>query len=375
MESPPGAETVIDGRRYVYFGGTSYLGLAGHPAVIEAACAAARQYGLHTATSRNGFGTSPALLEVERQAAAFFGAHTAFHYASGYLGSHILVQTAVSEPGQALVCLDEAVHFCAREAASIVAREIVEFRHRDPDSLRAVLRQKAPPDRPILVMTDGVSPGTGAIAPLAAYFEICGNYEHACLLVDDAHGVGVLGAEGRGAIEWAGLWGHGVNQAREPDPERLLLCATLSKAMGGFGGIIPASEAFLARLRRRSHGFEGASAPPVPVAAATAKAIEIVRGRPVLRQCLASNSARLRRGLRRLGLPVSDEPTAHVGLSIGGKRDMARLHEALKGQGFLVPYLGAYPGICPEGLLRFAVCATHTDAMIDTMLAALGRLL
>ena len=92
MQSPPGPETVIDGVRYLYFGGTSYLGLAGHPEVLEAGCAALREFGVHSATSRSGFGTTPPVRDAERSAAAYFGTEEAFYFASGYAGNQIMAE-------------------------------------------------------------------------------------------------------------------------------------------------------------------------------------------------------------------------------------------------------------------------------------------
>src|SRR5512137_1139284 len=97
MESAPGPVTVIDGRRHFYFAGTGYLGLAGHPEVVEAACAAVRSYGVHTATSRRGFGNNPVTLEVERRAAEFFGTEDAFYFSSGYASNHILLQSLAEQ--------------------------------------------------------------------------------------------------------------------------------------------------------------------------------------------------------------------------------------------------------------------------------------
>ena len=98
MQSPPGAETVIDGRRYLYFSGTGYLGLQGHPEVIRAACQATEQYGIGSATSRAGYGDTPPLVEAERQAARLFGAETAFYFMSGYVGNDILARAIEADP-------------------------------------------------------------------------------------------------------------------------------------------------------------------------------------------------------------------------------------------------------------------------------------
>ena len=117
MQSPPGPETIIDGVRYLYFAGTSYLGLAAHPEVIEAGCEAMRRYGVHSATTRARFGTIPPVLEVEQRAAEFFGTEDAFYFGSGYIANHIMVAALAPEVDAVLV--DEAAHYCVAEAARL----------------------------------------------------------------------------------------------------------------------------------------------------------------------------------------------------------------------------------------------------------------
>ena len=209
LESPPGAEVVIDGRRYLYFAGTSYLGLAGHPEVIEAACEATRRYGVHTATSRASYGNSPATLEVERLAAQFFGTDDAFYFVSGYVGNHIIIQALAH--GFDAVMIDGASHYCVSEAAQLSGVPIIPFRHRDPEDLRLCLERSLPPGQRPLVMTDGVFPMTGALAPIRDYLQTLHRHSPAAILIDDAHGLGVIGENGRGSLEQAGLWGPEVN--------------------------------------------------------------------------------------------------------------------------------------------------------------------
>ena len=371
MESPPGALTRIDGKEYLYFGGTGYLGLAGHAEVIQAACAALRCYGVHTATSRSGYGTSPLTLEVERLAAEFFGAAGAFYFASGYTGNHILIQ-AVADRAD-VVLADESAHFCLAEASHLLGRPVETFRHRDADDLRQKLRRHA--GKKPLVLTDGVFSMTGAVAPVDRYVEALRDYGTATLLIDDAHGLGTIGRNGRGSLEHLGLWSNEINA----DPARqglgLYVCGTLSKAIGGFGGVLPGSLALLDRVRQTSHYFEGASAPMSAAAGATAKALEIVLRQPQLRRRLEQNARRLRGGLRALGLAVDDWPTPIIGLSIGTGEDMRRIHDELRLAGIIVPYFAAYSGAGPAGGLRIAVFATHTEEMLDRLLAELKRVL
>jgi 7-keto-8-aminopelargonate synthetase-like enzyme len=373
MQSAPGPETVIDGRRYLYFGGTGYLGLAGHPEVLEAACEAVRRYGLHTATSRSGFGTSPPTLEVERRAAEFFGREAAFYFVSGYVGNHIVIQ-ALAGRFETLFA-DEAAHYSLEEASRLSGRPIVRFRHADPDDLERLLRLHCGPEGRPLVLTDGIFAASGDIAPLDQYIKILGRYEGASLLVDDAHGFGTLGEAGRGTFEHFGFWGPGVNSAAEPTGTGLFVAGTLSKALGGFGGILAGSDEFIRLARSSSHYYEGASALPAPVAGAAAKALEIVLREPQLRARLRENVSLLRQGLRDLGLSVADSPSPVIGLAVGDARNMRRLHAELKEKGILVPYFPTYSGTSKEGLLRIAVCAAHTVGMLEQLLGEMARIL
>jgi 8-amino-7-oxononanoate synthase len=373
MESPPGPLTQIDGRRYAYFAGTGYLGLAAHPEVIAAACEAVQRYGVHTATSRGGFGHNPLTLQVERLAAAFFGTEDAFYFSSGYVANHVLLQAYAGQV-DAVFC-DEAAHYCLAEAARLLGKPVRTFEHRSAENLARRLEEGLQPGQRPLVLTDGVFSVTGQVAPAPDYLAVLAAHAPAILHLDDAHGIGVLGQHGRGTWEHFGLWDGRVNCAACPDGVGFSVCGTLAKAMGGFGGIIPGSREFLQRVRAASHYFDGASAPSSADAGASAAAMAIVQRQPELRQQLQANIAQLRAGLRALGLAVDDGPAANLAVVIGDAANMRWIHEALKAAGFLVPYVAAYSGLGPQGALRFAVCALHRPAMIQDLLAALKPLL
>lgn len=368
MQSAPGPETVIDGVRYLYFGGTSYLGLAGHPEVIEAGCAALREFGLHTATSRSRCGTSPPVLAVERRAAEFFGTEDAFYFASGYMGNHILVQALAADADAILV--EEASHFCVREAARLVGLPVISF------SNQAVERLASEADRwkRVLLLADAVGPVTGWAAPVAAYVQALRACERATVLLDDAHGFGVLGAEGRGLWEQEGAWAE-VNGGGRAQQLRLCVTGTLAKALGGFGGVIPGTRQFVARARESSHYFDGASAPASPVAGATARALEIVLREPHLRTQLRDNARHLKAALRALGLEIPPGESAHFGVRLGSAEAMRRVHLELKQRGILLPHIETYAGLPPGGALRFAVFATHTRPQLDHLVSELRTLL
>jgi len=370
MESAPGAETVIDGNRYLYFGGTSYLGLAGRPEVIEAACEAARRYGIHSATTRTGFGTNPPTAAVERLAAEFFGTEDAFYYVSGYVGNHILIQALADRCD--MVLADELAHFCLCEAAKLPGKPVAKFRHRDADDLQSKIAACIAAGRRPLVMTDGIFAATGWMAPIDRYLAALARCGTATLLIDDAHAFGAVGANGRGTLEHFDLWGPSVNGDVQPDGVAIYVSGTLSKALGGFGGILMGGAALMDRARATSHYHDGASAPASPVAGASAKALDIVLREPQLRQRLQANVARVRGGLREMGLAVEDSPAPIIGVTIGNADNMRRIHQDLKAAGILLPY-STYSGAGKEGVLRIAVFATHTDEMLDRLLAELRR--
>jgi 7-keto-8-aminopelargonate synthetase-like enzyme len=372
MQSPPGAETVIDGRRYLYFAGTAYLGLQGHPEVIRAACEATRRYGIGSATNRAWFGSTPPLVEVERRAAELFAAEDAFYYVSGYVGHHILLAALAEQ--FAAIFLDELAHYSAHEAVRLSGLPVYEFHHRDPAALAEGLRAKLPSGGRPLVLTDGVFSVLGTIAPVVEYCQVLRDYPGAALSIDDAHGLAVLGPQGRGTLEHAGLFERGVNGGPGDSP-LLFLCGTLSKAVGGFGGIIPGSRAFVTQCKAASHYYDGASAVPVPAAAGTARALELLRAEPGLRMRLWENTAAVKQGLRRLGLVTDDSPVPIVCLTIGTAENMQRIQQELMHRGIILAYAGHYSGVGQAGALRLAVFATHTPAMIAQLLETLAAVL
>jgi 7-keto-8-aminopelargonate synthetase-like enzyme len=387
MQSPPGAETIIDGRCYLYFAGTGYLGLQGHPEVIHAACHAARRFGIGSATSRGGPGDTPPVLDVERRAAEFFGSEAAFYCMSGYVVGEILARLVGAEVDA--VFLDRCSHYSLFDAARALGLTVHSFKHRDANDLADRLRTNlAPRGRP-LVMSDGVFAALGTIGPVAEYVNVLSQYPGSVLLIDDAHGLGVLGENGRGTIEHEGPWREkedGSNLCEAPfgpsrqtgpvpffPPPRLLMGGTLSKAIGGYGGIVPGTSAEIEAIQAASHYYRGASAPPVPSAAATAKALELVMAQPALRSRLAENARWLKRGLAELGFSTDNTPVPIASLTVGDAANMRRIQSALANRNIMIAYFAAYSGLGPEGALRIAVFATHTQEMIGRLLDELGR--
>lgn len=376
MQSPPNAETRIDDRRYLYFCGTSYHGLHGHPQVVEAACEATRRFGLGSATTRAGFGNTPPTLEVEQEAAEYFETESAFYFASGYVGNQILVSTLGEAAHVAFV--DAGSHYSVIDASRLGARPVQFFAHANAESLASQLREHLRPGQVPLVLSDGVFAARGTIAPVREYCEVLRHYPQAMLCLDDCHAFGVLGERGLGTFEQAGLHRCGVNGesvrgAIGLDLPELYCVGTLSKAFGGYGGILCGSGAFLERARTRSHYYSGASAPPTPAAAASAMGLRIVAAHPEMIARLQANARTLRSGLRGLGLDVPDSPVPIIALELGDAANMQRMQRALADEGILIAYMAAYAGLGPEGILRIAVFSTHTDEMLEQLTRTIGR--
>jgi 7-keto-8-aminopelargonate synthetase-like enzyme len=358
----------------LYFAGTGYLGLQGHPEVIAAAQEAVAKIGVHSATSRNGFGMTAEVVEVERRAAEFFGTEHSLYLVSGYAGNFAIA--AALSPAVDLVLIDETAHDCLREAVRCFDRlkqPPLVFRHRDAGHVAALLREHVRPGMRPLLMTDGVFPMSGKLSPLADYLASLRKYGHAMLLVDDAHGIAAMGEQGRGSLELAGVVADQINRDLEEkvDGPRVFLSATLSKAIGGHGGILAGSRAFLERVRKSSGWFRGASAPAAAVAGATAKALEIVQTNPELRQRLAENVRQVREGLRSLGLAVDESPSPVIGLSWDAPDMAERLRNQLLDRGIALGFSREYTGSSPHGTLRIAIFASHTPPMIEKLLAAI----
>jgi 7-keto-8-aminopelargonate synthetase-like enzyme len=361
MQSAPGAEIVLDGRRYLYFGGTGYYGLQGHPAVIRAGMRAFPGYGIHSATGRAGYGDNPVLLKVESLLKEFFQEKDAVYFGSGYLGNFILGQ-ALAGPAD-VVFVDELAHFSMNDAVLTLGRPVVRFRHRDPDDLKKKLRKKMRPRRRPLLMTDGVFPVFGRIAPLPEYAEVMAPYG-GIIAVDDAHGVGVLGRNGRGTREHFGL-------GKKPN---MHFAGTLSKAFGGHGGFVAGKPGLIGRIRTESGAFIGSTPTPTPIAAATAKGIEILRNHPEMRDRLRRNVAAVKTGMRALGIEVEDSPVPIAAWSMKTEREMRGIQKALMKRGIAVAYL-KYVGAPPAGVLRISVFSTHTSAQIRRLLDGLAQVL
>ena len=279
MEGSYGPEVVLSGRRYVNFGGCGYLGLHGHPDVLRAAAEAVQRYGLSCGLSRHYSVSSGPLLEAEARAAEFFATESALCLPTGYLVATVLAWGLADRVDA--VFLDSTAHYSVCDAASLLGKPVFRFAHCDGADLRRQLASHLRPGERPLVMSDGVFPTFGEIAPVHEYLAAVEPHDGQIVL-DEAHSVGAVGPHGWGSFDH-----HGVSSPR------IHFGGTLSKAFGAHGGVIPGERAWIDRLRT-CPTVRGATAPAVPCAAAAAKSLEIAKQQPELRDRLWANVRMLR---------------------------------------------------------------------------------
>lgn len=361
MESAPCARTIINGREVDYFCGCGYFGLQGHPDLVRAASESVQKYGIGTATSRFGYGDTPLLLEVEEKAAHFFGGDDALFFVSGYLGNTILLHGLADHYD--IVFADEASHYSVFDGAYSTRKPVCKFAHRDADDLLRVIREQETKSFRPLIITDGVFPVSGEIAPLPEYWQILSDYTSPLLIVDDAHATGVLGRHGRGTLEYFGLEGEGRYAAR-----------TMSKAMGAYGGVITGDKNFIDHLRQSSGVFQGSTPVPTPMAAAASLSLDLLNRDPSHRKKLYDNVTYAKVSIRKLGFDIPDTPVPILCLS-SNDMDLKTVQNSLFDEGIAVLHVagGGYSSVPSNGAIRIAIFSTHTKNQIDGLVQALSR--
>ena len=362
MEAPPGTETVINGKRCLYFAGTSYYTLQNHPEVIRAAHDAIDKYGMHSSTSRasGGYGNTPLYEEVESTTAKFFGTPDAAYMASGYLTNVGALQVLREQRGFDVVFQDAMGHYSLVDFSKSFGLPVVTFAHRDPADLAAKLKANLKAGQTPLVLSDGIFPVPGEIAPVPDYIKILGSY-NGLLWLDDCHAMGVIGENGRGTYDHFKVKG-----------DNLFFGGTMSKAFGGYGGIVPATSEVASGIRR-GHIMAGATMPPSAAAGASVRGMQLLMEHPEWRTRLWANAKRMKDGIRAMGLAVDDTRVPVVSFPLKTGEDMQRVHAELTNRGIVIQ-LSHYVGAGPAGVLRMVAFSTHTDEQIDRLLGTLKAL-
>ncbi len=349
----------VDGREALLFAGSNYLDLARHPEVVEAAAAAARDFGCAAGGSRLISGNLRLHEELEEALAALLGTGSALVFGTGYMANVGVIPALVGR-GDAVVS-DALAHASIVDGCRLSRAEVRIFRHGDLCALEDLLGALASARRRILVAVDGVYSMDGDVAPLAELVPLVRRFG-AMLLLDDAHATGALGRSGRGTPEHCGVE-EGID----------VWLGTLGKALGSFGAFVAGSRALRELLvnTARSFIFSCALAPP-QVAAARA-ALELVRREPWRRIWLQQRAARLRERLAARGIDTAPSTTHIVPVVVGENARTMALCERLLERGFYAQGI-RHPSV-PRGSarLRLTPMATHSEAEIDALADAIAE--
>lgn len=358
VQSPQQPEIQVDGRTLINFCSNDYLGLANHPKVIEAFQKAAARYGVGSGASHLVCGHSQEHHLLEEELAEFTGRPRALLFSTGYMANLGVVNGLIGR-GDA-VFEDRLNHASLLDAGLLSGARFQRFRHNDVAQLREQLQ--ASDARHKMILVDGVFSMDGDLAPLPELAQLAQEFD-AWLMVDDAHGLGCLGASGGGCLEHFSL-----TQAQVP-----ILMGTLGKAFGSFGAFVAGSEALIESLIQFARPYIYTTALPPAVAAASRAALRLVQEESERRVHLQSLVQRFRAGVAELGLPLEPSVSAIQPLIVGDDALALRLADKLKQRGFWVSAIR--PPTVPEGTarLRFTFSAAHSLAQVESLVAALGE--
>lgn len=358
IESAQGTEIVVNGRRLIMAGSNNYLGLTDHPRVKEAAIQAIERYGTGCAGSRFLNGNLDIIEELEDKLARFFRKEAALVFATGYQTNLGTISALLGRRDVAI--LDKYDHASIIDGCRLAMTQVRRFKHNDVDDLRRVLGE-VPRDAGKLIIVDGVFSMEGDVAPLPEIIAVAREYG-ARVMVDDAHGIGVLGKDGRGTAEHFGV-----------EEEVDLIMGTYSKSLATIGGFIAGPREVINYVKHfaRSLIFSAAIAPPL--AAAASAALDVIVEEPERRERLWKNTRKMLEGFRTMGFNTGDSCTPIIPIIIGDMMKTFQMCGLLERYGvFVNPVV---PPATPPGreLLRTSYMATHTDEQLDRILEAFQR--
>lgn len=352
-----GASRVWNGRTVLSFSSNDYLGLANDPYVVDACIEGARRYGSGAAASCLIDGYTKAHQELEQALAKFVARDRALVFSSGYMANLGILTTLADR--HTSIYEDKLNHASLVDAALLSRANLYRYAHGDTDALHKNLSQQKDD---AIVVSDAVFSMSGDIAPLTALSDICA--EHATtLVVDDAHGLGVLGASGKGTLEHFGL-----NQQQVP-----VVMATLGKALGAFGAFVAGADDLIETLIQKARTYIYTTALPPPLVCAARASLEIIENDNTRRETLHKNINLFRSLVAEYDIPCLDSITAIQGMIVGDAKSAITLSEALLEEDLLV--VAMRPPTVPPGTarLRIMLSAAHQEEHIVRLVKALAK--
>ena len=357
MESQLGTNVRLDGKDMIMLASNDYLGLSFHPKVIEAGRAALLKWGTSTTGARTSNGSRTYHLELEEKIAAFLGREACHVHAAGYL-SCLSSVAAFAQKGD-VVLADKNIHSCLWDGIRLSMAQVERFSHNNPIDLREVVAT-VDPKAPKMLVVEGVYSMEGHIAKLPDLIAIAEQYN--CFTVlDDAHGFGVLGKQGRGTADHFGL-----------NDQVDIVCGSLSKSLASTGGFTAASREVIEYLRTNSKQTIFSAALSPSQAACALASLEVMQTEPEHLERLWKNTKRYREILHNLGLDTWESETPAVPIVLGTKERVYPFWQALLEKGVFT-VISIAPAV-PAGkdLIRTAVSALHTDEQLDKIADAMA---
>lgn len=360
VSSAQGAWLVVDGRRVLNFCSNNYLGLANHPRLTAAAKAAIDQYGVGPAAVRTIAGTMQLHLELEARLAAFKGVEAAVTFQSGFNANLAAIPALVGKGD--VIYSDELNHASIIDGARLSRAEIVRYPHTDANGLRAVIQEQRGRDyKRALIVTDGVFSMDGDVAPLVEIQAVAQEFDY-LLMVDDAHGEGVLGKGGRGIVDHFDL--HGKVD---------LEIGTLSKAFGVVGGLVAGRQIIVDWLRQRGRPFLFSSAMTVPDVAACLAAVDLLEESDELVERLWKNTRYFKQEMGSLGFDTGASTTPITPIMLGEAPLAQSFSRELFEAGVFAMAIG-FPTVAQgKARIRVMISAAHSTEDLDHGLAAFEK--
>ena len=358
VESPADATITIQGRKLISMASNNYLGLANHPALKQAAIDAIQQWGVGAGAARLISGTMPPHNQLENDLAQFKQVEAALTFGTGYTTNIGLIPSLIEQNG--LILTDRYCHASLIEASRLAKAKVRVFHHNDIEHLEKLLKKREKVCA-TLVITEGVFSMDGDLAPLPDLLKLCQTYD-AVLVVDDAHGTGVMGANGRGTIEHFGL-----------NPKDTIQIGTLSKAIGTSGGYVAGTASLINYLINVSKAFIFTTAQPPAIAAATSAAIEIIKNEPICRHRLWENRDFLYSELKNMGFQLTNTQSPILPIIVKSAEKALKMSQALYKAGIYVPAIR--PPTVPKesSRLRITVSSGHSKEQLQYVAETIKR--
>jgi 8-amino-7-oxononanoate synthase len=358
LATPQSPHIVVDGKPYLAFCSNDYLGIASHPELTAALQQGAQQWGVGAGAAHLVSGHFGPHHQLEQQLAAFVGKPAALLFSTGYMANLGVVQALVGKGDT--VFADKLNHASLNDAMLLSRAETKRYRHGDMAQLAQLLAQTQSGRK--LVITDAVFSMDGDMAPLRELLALCEQHD-AWLYVDDAHGFGVLGKQGRGSLAHFGI-----------SSQRIIHMATLGKAAGVSGAFVAAEQVVIDTLVNHAHSYVYTTATPPALSVALLQSLQLIAQGDALRAHLHLLIAKLRNGLADLPWQLMPSDTAIQPLLIGDNQQALKLSEGLRERGIWVAAIR--PPTVPQGTarLRITLSAAHSETDVDQLIVALHEL-